>query len=116
MELGFDSSDPNKKAMFNSQAMTIQALISKKLSILTVYGAVGYNSAKTDMDLKGTYDFRSGATITQIKDPFSVSAQSNGMRGTIGLRIRLAVIAFHADYTLQQYGKVITGGFGINFR
>jgi hypothetical protein len=116
MELGFDSSDPNKKAQFDSHAMTIQALISKKLSILTVYGSVGYNSAKTDMALKGTYDFRSGATISQIKDPFSLATTSNGMRATIGLRIRLAVIAFHGDYTMQKYGKVMTAGFGINFR
>jgi hypothetical protein len=117
MDLGFDSSNPNNKGVFTSNATTIQALISKKLSVLTVYGSVGYNKAMTDMALKGSYDLNDNGTIdANEKDPFKINAQSNGMRATVGLRLRLAVIAFHGDYTLQQYGRVITGGFGINFR
>jgi hypothetical protein len=117
MDLGFDSSNPNNKGVFTANATTIQALISKKLSVLTVYGSVGYNKAMTDMALKGSYDLNDNGTIdANEKDPFKINAQSNGMRATVGLRLRLAVIAFHGDYTLQQYGRVITGGFGINFR
>lgn len=118
MDLGFDSSDPNKKGVFSCNATTIQGLISKKLSILTVYGSFGYNISKTEMGLKGTYDLDNDDVIGEAgeKDPFVINTESNGMRATVGLRLRLAVIAFHGDYTLQKYGRVITGGFGINFR
>jgi hypothetical protein len=61
--------------------------------------------------VKGTYNFNG----TMIKDPLTLSTDSNGFRGTLGMRIRLAVIAFHADYSFQKY-NTITGGFGINFR
>jgi hypothetical protein len=118
MDLGFDSSNPAKKGVFTTNATTIQALISKKLSVLTVYGSVGYNTANTEMGLKGSYDMNDdGDTIDAgEKDPFTIVTDSNGMRATVGLRLRLAVIAFHGDYTMQKYGRVITGGFGINFR
>jgi hypothetical protein len=116
MDLGFDSSDPGKKGAFNCSATTIQALISKKLSILTVYGSFGYNMAKTEMALKGNYDMDGDTSTAPVKDPFKINTDSNGMRATVGLRLRLAVIAFHGDYTVQKYGHVLTGGFGINFR
>ena len=118
--LGFDPDNPDRKAEFSSNATTIQALISKKLAVITVYGSVGYNMATTNMALKGAYDFdgdgTEGETAEGEKDPFTIGAESGGMRATVGLRLRLAVIAFHGDYTMQQYGRVITGGFGINFR
>jgi hypothetical protein len=118
MDLGFDSSDPTKKGEFSSNATTIQGLISKKLSVLTVYGSVGYNMAKTNMGLRGSYDMNDDGDSIDAgeKDPFTIVTESNGMRATVGLRLRLAVIAFHGDYTMQRYGRVITGGFGINFR
>jgi hypothetical protein len=118
LDLGYDPSDETKRGDFSCNAMTFQGLISKKLSILTVYAGVGYNSAKTTMGLKGSYDMNDdGDTIDAgEKDPFTIATDSNGMRATLGLRIRLAIIAFHGDYTMQSYGRTITGGFGINFR
>lgn len=117
LDLGFDPADAGKRGEFACNATTIQALIGKKLSILSVYGTVGYNIAKTDLALKGSYDMNDDGDTTDQgeKDPFTLTTDSNGLRATLGLRIRLAVIAFHADYTIQKY-NTITGGFGINFR
>jgi hypothetical protein len=117
MDLGFDSSDPNKKGEFGCSATTIQALVGKKLSILTVYGSLGYNIAKTDLALKGSYDLNDDGDTTDSgeRDPFMITTDSNGVKATLGLRIRLAVIAFHADYSFQKY-RTATAGFGINFR
>ena len=39
--------DPTKKGEFNVSATTIQALISKKIAVLTFYGGVGYNFSKS---------------------------------------------------------------------
>ena len=118
LDLGYDPADPTKRGDFSCNAMTFQGLISKKLSVLTVYAGVGYNSARTTMGLKGSYDMNDDGDSIDAgeKDPFTIATDSNGMRATLGLRIRLAIIAFHGDYTMQSYGRTITGGFGINFR
>jgi hypothetical protein len=67
--------------------------------------------------LKGNYDMNSDGDTADAgeKDPFTIATDSNGFRATVGLRLRLAVIAFHADYSIQKY-NTFTGGFGINFR
>lgn len=111
LDVNIDDSDPNKRVILESNAWTLQAIISKKLSVLTVYGAVGYNGAKTELGMKGTYTFDSGS----VTDPISLRETANGFRATAGLRLKLAVIAFHADYTLQKY-NTLTAGFGINIR
>lgn len=117
LEVGWDATDKTKKGSFTSSATTIQALISKKVSVLTVYGGLGMNIAKTEVGVKGSYDLNNNGNTTDAgeKDPFTIAADSNGARATVGIRLRFAVIAFHADYTIQKY-SAITGGFGINFR
>ena len=116
LDVGFDSSFPDQRGLFESSATTIQGVISKKLSVLTVYGGLGYNLAKTTLAVKGTYDFdQNSANGRETKDPFTLDVNSNGPRATAGLRLKLAVFAFHADYTLQKY-NALSVGFGINVR
>jgi len=111
LDVGLDKSAPDQRGILEANAWNVQGIISKKLSVLTVYGAVGYNASKTTMAMKGTFSFDSG----NIKDPFSISETANGFRATGGLRLKLAVITFHADYTVQKY-NTLTAGFGINVR
>ena len=111
VDVGIDNSKPDQRGILEANATTIQGIISKKLSVLTVYGALGYNIAKTTVALKGKYDFSNGS----ITDPLTLSETVNGFRATGGLRLKLAVIAFHADYTIQKY-NALTVGFGINIR
>ncbi len=117
LDAGLDSSKPDQHAIFESTATTIQGLISKKIAVLTVYAGVGYNVAKTNLALKGTYSFDNPAPAppTSIKDPVNFNVSASGPRVTGGLRLKLAVITFHADYTLQTY-KTLSVGFGINVR
>lgn len=105
------SSNPDQTGLFEVNSTTIQGLISKKLSVVTFYGGLGYNIAKSNLALLGTYDI--GGTI--VKDPVDLSFAASGMRATAGMRLKLAVFTFHADYTLQKY-KALTAGFGINVR
>ena len=111
LSAGVDKNQPNNKADFNCSATTIQALISKKLAVLTVYAGVGYNMATTKLALKGTYDF-AGASV---KDPFAFSTTSNGARATGGLRLKFGPLTFHGDYTLAKY-KAASVGVGIAVR
>jgi hypothetical protein len=103
--------NPDQRGIFTMNATTIQALIGKKFSVITFYGGVGYNIAKSNIALKGNYDIDG----TNYKDPVDLKFAASGPRATIGTRLKLAVFTFHADYTLQKY-KCLTVGFGISVR
>lgn len=108
----------NQLGEFGINAMTYQVLVSKKLSILTLYGGFGYNDVKTNLDITGTYEIQDesnpSATII-LTDPVQEKYTSNGMRATAGFRLKLAFITLHADYTFQKY-NTITAGLGFSFR
>ena len=117
LDAGLDSSKPDQHVVFDANATTIQGVISKKIAVLTVYAGLGYNIAKTSLAIKGTYSFDNPVPLppTVVKDPVNLDATASGPRITGGMRLKLAVITFHADYTLQKY-KTLTVGFGINVR
>jgi len=101
----------NQKLEFNAKGYTTKLLISKSIPVLTVYAGFGYSKSTTNVDLKGDYTLNS----LPVKDPISLDFVNKGMTANIGLRIKLAVIAFNFDYTLGDY-KIYNAGFGINFR
>lgn len=108
--------NPENIGLFEMNATTIQGLISKKFSVLTLYGGVGYNIAKSSVALKGSYDINdNGQSDKGEVDPLDLKFAASGFRTTAGLRLKLAVFTFHADYTLQKY-KCLTVGFGISVR
>jgi len=117
LDVPFDKSDLSQRGKFTVSATTFQALISKKISLLTFYGGLGYNIATTQLEVKGGYDFNSDGDTTDPNEvnPFSLKYNSTGPRATAGLRLKVAVIALHVDYTFQKY-NALTAGIGINLR
>lgn len=113
----------NQLATYDVTAWTAQVLVSKKIALLTVYGGLGYNSATTSLAMTGEYDIEVAAEVNgqlgsetvTLTDPIDLEFDSNGVRATAGFRIKLAVLTFHADYTLQEY-NVLAGGIGIALR
>ncbi len=118
MDVGLDSSKPDQKANFETTATTVQALISKKLSVLTFYGGLGYNFTSASLAMKGAYETGlndvNGKKIELI-NPVDFSVSQAGPRLTAGMRLKLAIFTFHGDYTFQQY-NALTVGFGFNVR
>lgn len=104
----------NQKGVLEFNSTTIQALVSKKISVLTVYGGVGYNFASSKLQMKGTYDLDDDGTV-DATDPVNLDFSTSGVRATGGLRLKLAVFTLHGDYTLSKY-NALTVGFGINVR
>jgi len=106
---------------FITNAYTFQAIASVNLKIIEFYGAVGMNTAKMDVDIKGTYDLEytlegTGMTVSeQVTDPVSVNFKANGIRATIGTRLNLGFFKIFGDYTMQDY-NTITGGIAFSFR
>ncbi len=107
---------------FSTNAITFQAIASVNLKLIEFYGAVGYNKAKMDVDIKGTYvveytEVNSGMTIVKetLTDPVSIDFDASGVRATLGTRLNLGFFKIFADYTMQEY-NTITGGIAFSFR
>lgn len=111
----------NQEANFSINTLTYQILISKKISFLTVYGGFGMNQATTSLEVIGDYDIEGVADtaglvdVIRLTDPVDEEFTSNGFRGTLGMRLKFAVLTIHADYTLQEY-NTISAGVGISLR
>jgi len=116
MEQGLSgtTSGTDQKAIAEFKATTVQAMVSKKISVLTFYGAAGYNFANSSLDMKGTYDLDDDGT-PEATDPLSLEFSTSGPRATAGMRLKLSVFTLHADYTFANY-NALSAGFGINVR
>lgn len=116
-EVAFDpTNNPDQVGKADFSATTIQGIIGKKFSVLTVYGSLGYNFSSGSFKALGTYDTGSPPpAAAQMTDPVSITSSVNGPRATAGMRLKLAVFTFHGDYTFQRY-NTITLGFGISVR
>ncbi len=121
-KLNFDvkldaTNNPGQSATFATSATTIQGLISKKISVLTLYGGVGLNMISSDLNVKGSFDLDGNPSTTtdRKENPISISNSSASPSFTAGLRLKLAIFTFHGDYTFQKY-NALTLGFGLTVR
>jgi hypothetical protein len=112
-----DAFRQNARGVLDVSGATVQGLISKKMSVLTVYGGLGYNIAKSKLAMLGSYDVNQDGDFSDVKekDPINLDFAASGPRLTAGFRLKLAVLTLHADYTIQKY-KCLTAGIGINVR
>lgn len=116
MTLRAELDEPGQTGEFSITGTTIQGIISKKLSILTVYGAAGYNIGKGTIDVKGSFDTDGdGTAANNLENPVALSVSSSGPRVSAGMRLKLLIFTFHADYTLQKY-STLTAGVGLSIR
>ena len=107
----FIDEDAGQRAELNVDALVIQGLVSKKFSILTVYGGLGYSRANTNFGLLGDFDIEG---VDLPTDPINFDFKASSLRATAGLRIKLAILTIHGDYTLQEYNTLTVGvGFSV---
>jgi hypothetical protein len=106
--------DANAHSDLTMSATTVQGVISKKFSVITFYGGLGYNISKSKIAVKGTYDVDEDGQ-GDIVNPVNLKFGASGPRVTAGFRLKLAVLTLHADYTLQKY-SALTAGVGIAVR
>jgi len=113
---GGDITGQNQKGEMDVKAWSVQALVSKKLAVLTLYGGLGWNGYNGDFDLKGTYVITPivGNPLTLV-DPVSVDSSGSNFKATAGARLKFGVFALFADYTYNEY-NLLTLGLGVSFR
>jgi len=89
-------------------AFTTRLLIGVNVPVVSFYTGLGYGTTTSNFDLVGEFTGYEGS-------PIALEYKTNGFDFNAGMRIRLAIISLHADYTVGEY-SVITAGIGINFR
>lgn len=109
-------------------ALNISAIASLNIPVLTIYGGLGYSKTTTAIQLQGNFptpvlvstgtphsEYNNSGVKTAADFPKIEMNNFSGVRANIGLRIKLAVITIHADYTRAQY-NVFSTGLGISVR
>lgn len=114
---------PDGKGNYKFNSWLFQALISKKVSVLTFYAGLGYAAVSSTTSITGHFTldnplFQNPATNpapAQIVNPYSANYSNNGLKFTAGMRLKLGPIYFNGDYSLQKY-NALTVGFGASIR
>jgi len=109
-----DGGANNQHGQIKANAWTYQVIISKKLSVVTFYGAIGGNTIRSNVQILGTYILTSPSIVT-LEDPVDQLYKDGGIRGTLGMRLKLGPITLHGDYTFQKY-NALTAGIGVSVR
>lgn len=115
----------NQNMNLTVSALNVSAIASLNIPVLTIYGGLGYSKTSTALQLEGNFPTpvltngtpeynNSGVKTTEQFKKIEIDNFS-GVRANIGLRIKLAVITIHADYTRSQY-NVFSTGLGISVR
>ena len=89
----------------------IGLVVSKKIAILTVFGGIGQSTAKSNIDLLGTYPVvaktsAGGLEITQkgaLVDPVAVSFNTSNLSMEAGVRIHLAILGISASISKAEF-------------
>lgn len=104
--------DQELQAKFSG--LNVEAIISKKLLFFTPFLSVGYQRAKSNVDLKGTYPFQTdNNNYTTIVDPIAISQRDiSGLRTNVGFQLQMAFLRIYGSYSLGAY-KAFNAGLGL---
>lgn len=120
----------NQEFNLHAEGFTGNILASVNLPVVCFYGGLGFSKALTSVTLRGDYPITSydfdGTYATNayrvlrdediFTDPIDIEIESNdGPRYMLGMRIKLALLTLHVDYTYANY-NVLSAGVGISFR
>ncbi len=112
--VGVDYGNDSGKLEMGANAYTGRLLVGANLPVVSFYTGMGYGTTKSNFDVKGTFDAMPGTDEDKV-NPIALGYTTNGFDFNVGMRVRLAIFALHADYSVGDY-SVITAGVGINFR
>jgi hypothetical protein len=124
----YSSVFPKQNLSFNVSAFNVSLIASLNLPVVTLYGGIGYCKTQAEIKVQGNFPTPVLATSPTVHVEYNDSGvvsgtkfgtldmkDYSGLRANIGLRIKLAVITIHADYTKALY-DVYSAGLGISFR
>lgn len=101
-----------QEVALNTKATTFNLIASKKILMITGYAGIGYNYSNTTFTANPNFDLN-GLSFDQELD-ISFESKKN-LRTNIGLRLNIALMTIHADYTFADY-PTATIGIGVSLR
>lgn len=117
--------DPQQSTDFSNQKIygqfknyLFQAILSKKLSFFTPYLAVGYNTSKAEVGIKGNYPIPTEVAANQIfyttySDPVKIEkTYVDGFRADMGFELRFPIIRLYASYGFEGNYRLVNAGIG----
>ena len=105
-------SDKSDHKVMSLSGTAFGAEVSKSLILFTLYGGFQFESSSISVE---NYNYTDPSTgVTAQVNGFSIDG-ANKTRFLAGIRLLLAVINVHADYSFSKY-PVATAGVGITFR
>jgi hypothetical protein len=113
-----DFSNQHVEGHFNN--WNVQAIVSKKIAVFTPFLSVGYNTAKTNVQMIGNYPITTSATGGQefyqtYTNPITIKEKSlSALRADLGFQLDLSFFKFYASGSLAEY-KSVTAGIGFGF-
>lgn len=110
----------NQQIRMVTKSQTASLLVSANLPVVCFYGGVGFISTKTTLKAEGDYPsvYLDGVipSIQAMVDPIDMEiGVKTKPRLNAGIRLKLAVITIHFDYTWANY-SMMTAGLGISIR
>jgi hypothetical protein len=107
---------PDGKATYKLNSWVAQVIVSKKFSVVTLYGGLGYGSVSTKFNETGTYTYNNAAGLPITASvPVAINFDNKGVKTTLGVRLKLGPIYLNGDYTFQKY-NALTIGLGVSVR
>ncbi|GAF03107.1 DUF6588 family protein [Saccharicrinis fermentans] len=113
-EIDIEDGGPDGKLEISAGGLSTRLIVGANLPVVAFYAGMGYGKSNSDFNLLGTYNVGDDIPVV-LKDPIKLGYSTSSFDANVGMRIRLGVIALHADYTLGEY-SAITAGFGLSFR
>jgi hypothetical protein len=115
LENTFDKPTTDQRSQqmeYDMNGWLYQALISKKIAIVTFFGGVGYSTARTNANVLGSYIV---PDIGTLKNPVALDFKNNSFRVAAGVRLNLGPIYLSGEYSLQEY-NMLSVGLGVSVR
>lgn len=117
----------NQQVELDADSFTMNLLLSKKFSLLTLFGSVGFENSSVNLKLTGNYpitvvetnilDPNFGQQVTKIiTDPVDISIDgANDLRASAGFQLSFVLFNVYGNYTFAQY-PVANLGLAFGFR
>lgn len=92
-------------------------VVSKKFAILTVFGAIGQSTSKSNVGLIGTYPVVAtaqggGLVVSEegaLKDPVAVNFETSNISMEAGFRVKLAFLSLFGSVNKSEYTSLNVG-------
>lgn len=110
----------DQRLLIDTRTTGYGLVVSKKLSVLTLFASVGHSTSKSDIDLKGTYPFskyeNGQSVIYGETDPVTLDYKSSNVSLSGGFRLKLAFFTLFGSVNRMEYTSYNAGvGFGFRY-